>query len=533
MKGKDLKNSILQMAVQGKLVPQNPNDEPASVLLERIREQQRQLVSEGKIKAPKDGESVIYRSSDGKHYEKRVDAKGHESDPVCIEGEIPFEIPDSWEWVRLNQLAWFGGGHTPSTSDKDNYTSKGILWVTSKDMKRDYIDDTQIQLTEKGAEKLYRYQPGTVLMVTRSGILRKLLPVAMLAKEATVNQDQKAIVPFLLDISDWIMTYLKANDAYIRKEFGKSGTTVESVVFDLVKAMPIAIPPLQEQHRISKKYVSSHALIQQYDSLETVREQLDAEFPIRLRKSILQAAVQGKLVPQDPSDEPASVLLERIREQRRQLIAEGKLKASKGGESVIYRASDGGYYEKRIDAKGRGSEPICIDDEIPFAIPENWTWSRLGSLCNYGQCTSIEYSDIADGVWVLELEKVERDTGSVIEKIRKHGGSGGVKHVFHKGNVLYSKLRPYLNKVVIADEDGIATSEIFPLDFLNMIDAHYAQLVLMSPFFLDYADSCSYGVKMPRLGTKDGQDALFPVPPKEEQERIIKLVNSALPIATN
>ena len=133
----------------------------------------------------------------------------------------------------------------------------------------------------------------------------------------------------------------------------------------------------------------------------------------------------------------------------------------------------------------------------------------------------------------LELEKVERDTGSVIEKIRKHGGSGGVKHVFHKGNVLYSKLRPYLNKVVIADEDGIATSEIFPLDFLNMIDAHYAQLVLMSPFFLDYADSCSYGVKMPRLGTKDGQDALFPVPPKEEQERIIKLVNSALPIATN
>ena len=305
--------------------------------------------------------------------------------------------------MRLNQLAWFGGGHTPSTSDKDNYTSKGILWVTSKDMKRDYIDDTQIQLTEKGAEKLYRYQPGTVLMVTRSGILRKLLPVAMLAKEATVNQDQKAIVPFLLDISDWIMTYLKANDAYIRKEFGKAGTTVESVVFDLVKAMPIAIPPLQEQHRISKKYVSSHALIQQYDSLETVREQLDAEFPIRLRKSILQAAVQGKLVPQDPSDEPASVLLERIREQRRQLIAEGKLKASKGGESVIYRASDGGYYEKRIDAKGRGSEPICIDDEIPFAIPENWTWSRLGSLCNYGQCTSIEYSDIADGVWFLYL----------------------------------------------------------------------------------------------------------------------------------
>lgn len=439
--------------------------------------------------------------------------------------------------MRLNQLAWFGGGHTPSTSDKDNYTSKGILWVTSKDMKRDYIDDTQIQLTEKGAEKLYRYQPGTVLMVTRSGILRKLLPVAMLAKEATVNQDQKAIVPFLLDISDWIMTYLKANDAYIRKEFGKAGTTVESVVFDLVKAMPIAIPPLQEQHRISKKYVSSHALIQQYDSLETVREQLDAEFPIRLRKSILQAAVQGKLVPQDPSDEPASVLLERIREQRRQLIAEGKLKASKGGESVIYRASDGGYYEKRIDAKGRGSEPICIDDEIPFAIPTSWEWVRLKSLGEIVGGGTPKTNDAS--LWAKADKGIPWITPADMKNVRERRASHGERYLSEDGLARSSACLMPPGSVVMSSrapigylaitECALATNQGFKSIIPITIETN-TWIMLALDGLMDGIKKRASGTTFKEVSGSEFGETLIPIPPLTEQVCIIDCSESMIQV---
>ena len=245
-----LRKSVLQMAVEGKLVAQDPADEPASVLLEHIREERAKLIEEKKIKVPKGSESVIYLGSDGRRYEKRVDAKGRETEPACIDDEIPFDIPEDWEWARLCNLADFGGGKTPSTNDKSNYADDGILWVTSKDMKRDFIDSTLITLSEKGASDLTLYKPGTLLMVTRSGILRRLLPVAMLKKSATVNQDQKAICPFDAETSLWLLTFMKASDAFIRQNYSKAGTTVESIVFDKVKTMLVPIPPLAEQRRI-------------------------------------------------------------------------------------------------------------------------------------------------------------------------------------------------------------------------------------------------------------------------------------------
>ena len=248
-----LRKSVLQLAVQGGLVPQDPADEPAGVLLERIRGQRRQLVAEGKTKAPKGGESIIFAGSDGRRYEKRVAAKGRESEPVCIEEEIPFEIPDSWEWARLSSIASFGGGKTPSTSDKTNYAKEGILWVTSKDMKKDRIESTQIMLSDKGASELALYASGCIIMVTRSGILRRFLPVAILDKPATVNQDQKVIIPNDYSLSEWLLRYFQGNDQRIRYDFGKDGTTVESIVFDKVKDMLVSIPPLAEQHRIVER----------------------------------------------------------------------------------------------------------------------------------------------------------------------------------------------------------------------------------------------------------------------------------------
>ncbi len=243
-----LRKSILQAAVEGKLIEQSDDDEPASVLLAGIREQRAQLVREKKAKPIKGDESLIYRDDAGHWFERRG-----KSDPICIDEEIPFDIPDSWSWARLNGLASFAGGKTPATADSSNYEENGILWVTSKDMKRDHIDSTLITLSTKGAADLTLYPAGTILMVTRSGILRRMLPVAILDKEATINQDQKAICPFSSDLAAWLFTYFKANDARIRREFGKSGTTVESINFNQVETMLVAIPPLAEQEHIVSK----------------------------------------------------------------------------------------------------------------------------------------------------------------------------------------------------------------------------------------------------------------------------------------
>ena len=243
----------------------------------------------------------------------------------------------------------------------------------------------------------------------------------------------------------------------------------------------------------------------------------------QLKNSILQWAIQGKLVPQDPNDEPASVLLEKIRAEKARLIKEGKIKKDKK-ESIIYRGEDNSYYEKFADGK-----VICIDEEIPFEIPSGWEWCRLGNLVDFSKNKSVKACNIVPNSWLLDLEDIEKDSGKLLQKKRMVTiTSISDKHKFEKGNVLYSKLRPYLNKVIIADEEGYCTSEIVCFDF-GMIYSKYAQLFLMSPFFVEYAMSDAYGVKMPRLGSKQGNNGLIPIPPIEEQRRIVNFISSLDP----
>lgn len=193
MDTKALRQKMLDLAIRGKLVPQDPNDEPASVLLERIRQQKQQMVKEGKLKA-KDikNDSIIFVGEDNLHYEKFADGS-----VKCIEDEIPLDLPEGWAWERLSNLAAFSGGKTPSTSRRE-YWDGEVLWVTSKDMKSKYITSSQLRLSALGAEQMQVYQPDTLLLVTRSGILRHTLPIAILKECATVNQDLKAIVLYKL-----------------------------------------------------------------------------------------------------------------------------------------------------------------------------------------------------------------------------------------------------------------------------------------------------------------------------------------------
>ena len=236
-----LKKSILQEAVQGKLVSQDPSDEPAEALLERIRAEKQRLIKEGKIKKDKH-ESIIFRR-DNSHYEKRG------SEEVCIDDEIPFEIPENWAWARLSSFGVFSSGKTPSMSNPQFWNGY-VPWVTSKDMKRPVITDSEMHISELAAATMQLYPAGTLLLVARSGILKRLLPLCKLGIDSTINQDIKAFSLYDIELSEWLFYGIKAFEPFILKELVKSVTTVESLKFDEFAAMLIPVPPLSEQRRI-------------------------------------------------------------------------------------------------------------------------------------------------------------------------------------------------------------------------------------------------------------------------------------------
>jgi len=223
----------------------------------------------------------------------------------------------------------------------------------------------------------------------------------------------------------------------------------------------------------------------------------------KLRQAILELAVRGRLVPQYPNDEPASVLLEKIRAEKERLIREKKIKR------------DRGVFSEKI--------------QKPFDIPETWEWAYLGNVVDYGGGKKFNAEDVPQKAWLLELEDIEKDTSLIIQRIKaEERRPQSTKTFFDKGCVLYGKLRPYLNKVVVADAEGYCTTEILALRVFSDFSAHYLMYVLKSPFFLAYVNSKMYGMKMPRLGTEDGQSALIPVPPFKEQTRIVAKVEQLM-----
>ncbi|MGL4981632.1 MAG: restriction endonuclease subunit S [Treponemataceae bacterium] len=238
-----------------------------------------------------------------------------------------------------------------------------------------------------------------------------------------------------------------------------------------------------------------------------------------LRQKILDRAIKGTLVEQNPQLGCASDLLAQIRKEKEQKIAKGELIKDKK-DSFIFKDKDGSHCEQFADGTIKN-----IDSEIPFEIPQNWAWCRLGEVCEYGKCSNINASNLKDNDWILDLEDIEKDTGKILcYKTFKERKSASSKHIFYKNQLLYSKLRPYLNKVLIAPKDGFCTSEILPLSFFGNLNDNFFHLVLTSPYFLGIVNILTYGVKMPRLGTDDAKKILIPLPPLEEQKRIVAAI---------
>ena len=234
-----------------------------------------------------------------------------------------------------------------------------------------------------------------------------------------------------------------------------------------------------------------------------------------LRKKILDAAIRGQLVPQNPDDEPASALVERVARERECLIKEKKIKNPKNTSRIFRR--DGHFYESI-----NGGEPTCIDEEIPFEIPDSWEWCRLEDFCLYGEAPSIKVNECTPETWVLDLEDIVAHAGRISKRITaSERPSSSNKYSFDRGSVLYSKLRPYLNKVIVAEEPGCCTTEIIPIRLFAGVSPYYLQNLLMSPLFVEEINNEAYGVKMPRSDTKLVKSFLIPVPPIQEQQRIV------------
>ena len=520
MDTKALRQKILDLAIRGKLVPQDPNDEPASVLLERICAEKQQMVKDGKLKA-KDikNDTVIFKGEDNLHYEKFPNGT-----VKCIEDEIPFELPEGWEWTRLELLTTLvtdyvaNGSFATLKANVRTYKEKNYaLFVRTVDFANNfekelsYIDKESYDFLDKS--RLY----GGELMLSNIGAsIGKVFKIPYFDFPMSLAPNS-IILKFHFDTTSDFFEYMFKS--FVGQDYLQrltAGTAMPKFNKTELKQMLVPFPPLVEQERIIVKIKELLSIVDFIESDKT-----DLQTTIQLTKSkILDLAIRGKLVPQNPDDEPASVLLDRIRAEKEELIKQGKIKRDKK-ESVIYKGDDNSYYLKI------GNLTETLDDWRIDDIPDSWGVCCLGEVCDYGNCTNVDTKDIPETAWILDLEDIEKDTGKVLQKLTlKERNSASTKHSFHKGQVLYSKLRPYLNKVVLADDEGYCTSEILPLDFNDMVYPKYARYYLMSPTFLKYANYCSYGVKMPRLGTNDGKKAILTVPPLQEQHRIVNAIET-------
>ena len=432
----------------------------------------------------------------------------------CIEDEIPFDVPEGWEWTRLGFLGQYKKGPFGSSITKAMFIPDSLTAIKIYEQKNAICKDASLGnyfISKDKYETLKGFEvfPNDII-VSCAGTIGESYVLPSNMRKGIINQALMKITLFDLRLLDFYLMYFDFKLKESAQEHGHGIALKNIPPFDVLKQYLIPIPPIEEQKKIIK---SINSLLEMVDLIDSNSNEV-AELINFTKSKILDLAIRGKLVPQDPNDEPASVLLERIRTEKEELIKAGKIKRDKK-ESIIFRGEDNSYYQQT------GTLIENINDWNLDDIPINWELCCLGEICDYGNCVNVDTKDIDEEAWVLDLEDIEKDSGKVIHKIRKYErDSSSTKHLFKKGQVLYSKLRPYLNKVVLADEERFCTSEILPLNFSNVVEPQYALYYLMSPTFLKYANRCSYGVKMPRLGTADGRKAVFPLPPFEEQRRI-------------
>ena len=505
MTGQQLKNSILQMAVQGKLVPQDPNDEPASVLLARIRKEKEELIKAGKIKKEKNP-SYIFRGADNLPYEKVG-----KNEPVCIADEVPFEIPDSWEWVRIKNL----GAIIRGSGIKRNETvESGFPCVRYGEIYTTYntsFTSTVSFIPEEINEKCKHFSYGDILMTLTGENKPDIAKAVACLGEKPVAAGGDLAFWTAHGMNPLYLAYLLASPYVIsRKVELATGDIIVHISGDKIGSILIPIPPLNEQMRIVEKIQETECQIRQYSEKEQELTTLHKAFPETLKKSILLQAVQGKLVEQDPTDEPTEILLERIRAKKQRLVKEGKVKKNKH-ESIIFRR-DNSHYEK-LDGIER-----CIDDEIPFKIPNSWVWTRFGQVISLLSGTDFkpeEYNDQQQGTPYITGASSLSEDGVLLNRWTETP-----RNIATKGDVLLVCKGSGYGKTVICDiEEAHIARQIMAIKKLESLNMQYVRLFLQANF--DHIKSKGQGV-IPGIDRNSVMELLFPIPPLSEQYRIVE-----------
>ena len=535
MNGKQLKNSILQWAIQGKLVPQDPNDEPASVLLEKIRQEKERLIKEKKIKRDKNA-SIIYRGEDNSYYEKML-ATG---EVKCIDEEIPFEIPQGWEWCRLNDLALYRKGPFGSSLTKSMFVAKSNQSVKVYEQKnaiqKDFsLGDYYISKEKFEAMQSFIAKPNDII-VSCAGTIGETYLLPSDAPVGIINQALMRVTLFDLSMAEyWQMyfAYMLLNEAQMKG----AGSAIKNIPpFEYLKAVLVPVPPLSEQNRLVERYNLLLSLIAKYESEADKLNCLNLNIYDKLKKSVLQEAIQGKLVPQIAEEGKAQELLEHIKAEKQKLVKEGKLKKSALATSTIFRGDDNKYWEKSEDGA------VCIDEEIPFEIPSNWAWVRLDDICSFiHRGKSPKYSSIKK--YPVVAQKCNQWAGFSIEKakfiepqsIKSYNdeyflqdrdlmwNSTGLGTLGRMA-IYYTTLNPY--ELAVADSH-VTVIRPYKTHIVSEYLYYYFASNTVQSVIEDKSDGST---KQKELATKTVKAYLVPIPPFAEQQRIVQKIKSVTSI---
>jgi type I restriction enzyme S subunit len=484
MNAQQLKNAILQEAIEGRLVPQDSNDEPASVLLARIRKEKEQLVKEGKLK------------------KKDLEVK-----PIS-EDEIPFEIPESWEWVRLDSLAEIVRGGSPRPAGSPEFYGGKIPFLKVADLTKDdtmYVNTHTATIKEAGLKKTREVESDTLLL-TNSGATLGVPKICTF--KTTFNDGIAAFLYLIDDLKPYLYWFLCSKTEAFRNI--NQGTAQPNLNTDIIKSTLFPMPPLEEQRRIIAKIEELLPKVEEYGKAQDALNKLNAELPERLKKSILQEAIEGRLVPQDPNDEPASDLLDKIRQEKAQLVKAGKLKKKDLIETPVE------------------------EDEAPFSIPNSWKWVRFGDLVSTSTGKTPARGDIRywgnkDYSWVSISDMKQ---GEKIINTKEYVSTKAANDCFHneisKRGTLIMSFKLTVGRTSILGIDAYHNEAIISIktyaDKENYIRDYLSYIL---PVVTSWGDSKD-AIKGKTLNAKSIYNLLIPLPPLVEQHRIVKKIEQLL-----
>ena len=521
-----LREKVLDLAIRGKLVPQDPNDEPASVLLERIREQKQQMVKEGKLKAKdiKD-DSVIFVGDDNLHYEKFADGT-----VKCIEDEVPFEIPSSWQWVRLGMLAQYKKGPFGSSITKAMFIPDSPTAIKVYEQKNAINKDVTLGYYYISREKYetlkgFEIHPNDII-VSCAGTIGETYVMPSDMRKGIINQALMKISLYDLGITEFYLIYFDCQLKKFANEQGHGVALKNIPPFDVLKKYLVALPPIQEQLRICNAVKEQESLIKFIDiNHDELIETIGA-----LKSKILDIAIRGKLVPQNPDDEPASVLLERIRAEKEELIKQGKIKRDKK-DSIIFKGDDNSYYEKFADGTVN-----CIKNEVPYELPQGWSWCRLRELFNVCSAKRVLQSEWrTEGIPFYRAREIVKlsNNGFVdndlfistehYENLKKNYG------VPQAGDLMVTGVGTIGRVHIVREDDVFYYKDASVLCFENRygaIDSKFAQIMIDSSLLQKQIHNKTYGNTVDTITISTANNYLCILPPLNEQKNILLTINN-------